>query len=274
LKSFSRPTGNLEIQNLKKIIDELHSSSIFAYFYFQGEPFIHPKFLELVRYAADKNLYTVTSTNAHYLTERKAAETVESGLDRIIISIDGTTQEVYEKYRRQGDLNKVIQGVKNLVAVKQKKHSKTPHIVLQFLVVKHNEHQIDEVKKLAKELGVNELKLKTAQIYDFENGNDLMPINQKYSRYKKLSNGKYVIKSKLHNRCWKLWHSAEITWDGKVVPCCFDKDAKYEMGNAFSNTFKEVWHNKKYFDFRARLLSGRKRIDICTNCSEGLKVWE
>jgi radical SAM protein with 4Fe4S-binding SPASM domain len=274
LKSFSRPTGNLEIQEFKKIIDETYSTSIYVYFYFQGEPFMHPKFLDLVRYATSKKLYTVTSTNAHFLSERKATETVESGLDRIIISVDGTTQEVYEKYRRDGNLSKVIQGIKNLVAAKQKLQSKTPHIILQFLVVQHNEHQIEEVKKLAKELTVNELKLKTAQIYDFENGNHLIPQNQKYSRYKKLSNGKFAIKSELQNYCWKLWHSAEITWDGKVVPCCFDKDAKYLMGNAFTTNFKNVWQSKNYVDFRTRLLNGRKEIDICTNCSEGLKVWE
>lgn len=274
LKSFTRPTGNLEIENYKKLIEEVSDTTIYGYFYFQGEPFMHPKFLDLVRFATSKNLYSVTSTNAHFLTQRIAEEVVQSGLSRIIVSIDGTTQEVYEQYRKGGSLEKVIQGTKNLVEAKKKLQQKTPHIILQFLVVRHNEHQIEDVKKMAVELGVNEVKFKTAQIYDYENGSNLIPLNNKYSRYKKLPNGKYAIKSKLKNHCWKLWHSAEITWDGKVLPCCFDKDAKYKMGNTFIESFKPIWKNGKYQNFRKQILKGRSQIDICKNCSEGLKVWE
>ena len=156
---------------------------------------MHPKFLELVKYASQKKIYTVTSTNAHFLSERKAKETIESGLDRILISIDGTTQETYGHYRIGGSLEKVIEGTKSLVRAKRELKSKTPHIIFQFLVVKPNEHQIEELKTLAKEIGVDEVKLKTTQVYDFENGNDLIPTIEKYSRYKKQSNGKYKIKN-------------------------------------------------------------------------------
>lgn len=164
LKSFTRPIGNLDYDFYKKTVDEIGDKLIFLYFYFQGEPYLHPKFLELVKYASQKNIYTVTSTNAHFLTERKARETVESGLDRILISIDGTTQQTYEQYRIGGSLEKVIEGTKNLVRAKREMKSKTPHIIFQFLVVKPNEYQIDELNVLAKEIGVDEVKLKTAQI--------------------------------------------------------------------------------------------------------------
>jgi radical SAM protein with 4Fe4S-binding SPASM domain len=70
-----------------------------------------------------------------------------------------------------------------------------------------------------------------------------------------------------------MWHSAVITWDGNVVPCCFDKDAKYSMGNVQTETFQDIWNNSKYNSFRANLLKSRSSIDICTNCSEGTKVW-
>jgi radical SAM protein with 4Fe4S-binding SPASM domain len=273
LKSFTRPTGNLETEFCRKTVDELADRLIYLYFYFQGEPYLHPKFLELVKYASQKKIYTVTSTNAHFLTERKAKETVESGLDRILISVDGTTQETYEQYRVGGSLEKVIEGTKNLVRAKRELKSNTPHIVFQFLVVKPNEHQIEEVKQLAKEIGVDEVKLKTAQVYDFENGNDLIPSQDQYSRYKKQSDGKYKIKNELLNHCWKLWHSTVITWDGKVVPCCFDKDAQHQLGDLHTKSFAEIWQSKLYQSFRSRILKSRKEIDICTNCSEGTKVW-
>ncbi|MCW5906438.1 MAG: SPASM domain-containing protein [Chitinophagales bacterium] len=273
LKSFTRPTGNLEIDFYKKTVDELGNRLIYLYFYFQGEPYLHPKFLDLVKYASEKKIYTVTSTNAHFLTERKARETVESGLDRILISIDGTTQKTYEQYRVGGSLEKVLEGAKNLVRAKRELRSKTPHIVFQFLVVKPNEHQIEEVKQLAQEIGVDEVKLKTAQVYDFENGNKLIPTLDKYSRYRKQANGKYKIKNEMHNHCWKLWHSTVITWDGKVVPCCFDKDAQHQLGDLHTKSFAEIWESGLYQSFRSRILKSRKEIDICTNCSEGTKVW-
>ncbi len=273
LKSFTRPTGNLEYEFYKKTIDEVGDDLIYLYFYFQGEPYMHPKFNELVNYAAQKKIYTVTSTNAHYLTERKARETVQSGLDRILISVDGTTQEVYEQYRKGGNLNKVIEGIKNLVKAKQELGSSTPHIAIQFLVVKPNEHQIADVQQLGKDLGVDEVKLKTAQIYDYQNGSDLMPSIDKFSRYEQQHGGTYSIKNEMLNHCWKLWHSCVITWDGKIVPCCFDKDAQHQLGDLNSKSFSTIWRSDLYRSFRSRVLKSRKEIDICTNCSEGTKVW-
>ncbi len=273
LKSFTRPTGNLDYDFYKRTVDEIGNKLLYLYFYFQGEPYLHPKFLELVKYASQKNIYTVTSTNAHFLTERKALETVESGLDRILISIDGTTQETYEQYRIGGSLEKAIDGTKNLVRAKKEMKSKTPHIIFQFLVVKPNEHQTEELKILAKEIGVDEVKLKTAQIYDYKNGSDLIPENEQFSRYKKQDDGSYQIKNELLNHCWKLWHSCVITWDGKIVPCCFDKDAQHQLGDLNSKSFSEIWESDLYRSFRSRILKSRSAIDICTNCSEGTKVW-
>lgn len=273
LKIFSRNTGNIEMETYDKMIDQVHSNLLYLYFYFQGEPYMHPHFLALVRKAKEKNIYSVTSTNAHYLTERKAKETVESGLDRIIISMDGTTQEVYENYRRGGTLSKVIEGTKNLVRYKRELKSATPHIIIQFLVVKPNEHQIDEVYKLATELGVDEVKLKTAQIYDYTAGHELIPSIEKFSRYKKNKDGNYQVKNKLLNHCWKLWHSSVITWDGLVVPCCFDKDATHQLGDINNSSFQQIWQNEKYMSFRNSVLKARSEIDICTNCTEGTEVW-
>lgn len=273
LRSFSRPTGMLQEDLFKKTIDELAPTLNYLVFYFQGEPYLNKNFLELVQYAASKKIYTATSTNAHYLTDDAAKKTIESGLDRLIISIDGTTQEVYEQYRVGGNLEKVIEGAKRMVEWKKKLKSKTPHIIFQFLVVKPNEHQMDDVKKLAKEIGVDEVAFKTAQVYEYETGNELIPENEKYSRYQKNNDGTYSIKNKLLNHCWKMWHSCVITWDGKVVPCCFDKDATHQLGDVSQISFKEVWQSNSYNQFRKSLLKSRNEIDICKNCTEGTEVW-
>ncbi|HAV28816.1 MAG TPA: radical SAM protein, partial [Saprospirales bacterium] len=241
LRAFSRPTGNLKQDFFRKTIDELHKQLIYLIFYFQGEPYINPGFLDMVKYAKDKGIYTITSTNGHFLNNANAKKTIESGLDRMIISVDGTTQETYENYRKEGNLESVLQGARNIVKWKKEMNSATPHTIFQFLVVKPNEHQIDEIYKIAEEIGIDEVKLKTAQVYEYEQGNDLIPTIEKYSRYKKNINGTYSVKNKLLNHCWKLWHACVITWDGLVVPCCFDKDAQHRLGDMKDKPFKEIW---------------------------------
>ena len=273
LRAFTRPTGMLQKDFFKETIDQLHKELLYLVFYFQGEPYLNPSFLDMVSYASSKRIYTATSTNAHYLNDANSKRTIESGLDRLIISIDGTTQETYQQYRVGGRLDKVIEGAKNIVKWKKELKSNTPFVVFQFLVVKHNEHQVEEVKKLAKEIGVDDVWFKTAQVYDYENDpNNLIPTIDKYSRYRKTENGT-VFKGKLSNHCWRLWHDPVITWDGIVAPCCFDKDAQHRMGNLREKSFKEIWKNGEYTRFRTQILKGRKNIDICANCSEGTRVW-
>lgn len=273
LRQFTRNTGSLKPDFYKTILDQLSKRLAYVIFYFQGEPYINPKFLEMVKYAHKLGIYTATSTNAHFLHDKLAKQTVESGLDRLIVSIDGTTQEVYEQYRKNGKLEKVLEGTKNVIKWKKELKSKTPHIIFQFLVVRPNEHQIDEVHEIAKELGVDEVRLKTAQMYDYKNGNPLIPTIDKYSRYKKHKDGTYSIKNSLANQCWKMWHSCVITWDGLVVPCCFDKDATHQLGDMKNASFKEIWQGPHYQNFRSALLRSRSEIEICKNCTEGTTVW-
>ncbi|MDH7463583.1 radical SAM/SPASM domain-containing protein [Chitinophagaceae bacterium 26-R-25] len=274
LRAFTRPTGMLKNDFFKQTIDQLYKDLFYLVFYFQGEPYLNPDFLEMVKYATKKKIYTATSTNAHYLTDENAKRTVESGLDRLIISIDGTTQDVYQQYRVGGKLEKVIKGAENIVKWKKELNSKKPFVIFQFLVVKPNEHQIADVKALAEKIGVDDVWLKTAQVYDYENDpHQLIPTIEKYSRYKKNEEGVIQFKNKLENHCWRLWHATVISWDGLVVPCCFDKDATHKLGSLKDKTFKEVWQSDEYVKFRRDILQSRKNIDICANCSEGTTVW-
>jgi radical SAM protein with 4Fe4S-binding SPASM domain len=274
LRAFTRPTGMLQKNFFKDTIDQLAPHLSYLVFYFQGEPFLNPDFLNMVQYAVLKKIYTATSTNAHYLTDAVAKRTVESGLDRLIISIDGTTQETYQQYRVGGRLDKVLQGAANIVKWKKELRSKTPFVIFQFLVVRHNEHQIADVKKLATQIGVDAVWLKTAQVYDYEKDpNKLIPTIARYSRYKKNKAGVMQFKGSNQKHCWRLWHDPVITWDGAVVPCCFDKDAQHKLGDLKTQSFKELWQHGVYKKFRGDVLQSRQHVDICTNCSEGVRVW-
>lgn len=273
LRSFTRPTGMAELDLYKKVVDESHRDLIYLLLYFQGEPFLNPHFFDMIRYASQRKIYVASSTNGHFLSRKNALKTVESGLSELIISVDGASQETYQSYRVGGKLDKVKKGIQELVKAREELKSPSPFIILQFLVVRPNEHEIEAIQALGKELGVDKVALKTAQIYDFEGGHELIPSQEKYSRYKKGKDGKFKLKNPLANQCWKMWQGMEITWDGKVLPCCFDKDAQYEMGNIETENLGKIWKKPAYQAFREQLLHSRKEIDICQNCSEGTRVW-
>lgn len=273
LKQFTRPTGKIAHELHGKILDEVKNHVAYINYYFQGEPFLHPDFLELIHAAKKRKIYTATSTNGHFIDEKKAEEIVLSGLDRLIISLDGLTQKSYAQYRINGSLTKVLAATNAIVLAKQKLNSHTPHLIFQFLVVSANEQDIPKLFTVAKELKVDEIRIKTAQFYDYEYGNSLMPANEKYSRYKLGANGRYTLKSKMKNECWRMWSGSVITWDGKVVPCCFDKDAKHQLGDLKEQTVREIWKSSAYESFRKSVFSNRQEMDICKNCTEGTKVW-
>jgi radical SAM protein with 4Fe4S-binding SPASM domain len=273
LRAFSRATGNLKEDFFRRMVDDMHRDLFYLIFYFQGEPYINPRFLDMVQYAHRRNIFTITSTNGHFLNDENARRTVESGLDRLIISVDGTTQDTYAQYRVGGALDNVLEGARNVIRWKRRLQSRRPHVVFQFLVVQPNQHQIPEIYKLAWEIGADEVKLKTAQVYDYQNGNPLIPTIDRFARYRRSADGTWQVKHALTNHCWKLWHSCVITWDGLVVPCCFDKDAQHRLGDLKKATFRELWHAPGYTAFRKAMLRGRDQIDICRNCTEGCSVW-
>ncbi len=272
LRQFSRNTGMLTMDLYQKIVNEIGNKLMYMILYFQGEPYLNPSFFDIVKDAKSRRIYTATSTNAHFLNDENSRKTVESGLDRIIVSLDGIGQETYAAYRVGGRYQRVLDGVENLVKWKRKLKSKTPHIILQFIVFRTNEHQIDEVKALSNKLGVDELQLKTAQVYEYKNGNPLIPTIDKYSRYRQKKDGTWEIKNDFRNKCYRMSVSCVITWDGLVVPCCFDKDAIHQMGSLKTHSFEEVWKSEPYKAFRTKVITNRKSVDICTNCTEGMKL--
>ena len=251
----------------RKTIDELKSTLMHVIFYFQGEPLLNKNVSSYINYAHQNNIYTSTSTNAQALNTEFAKNLVLSGLDKLIISIDGSTQEAYEKYRVGGKLDKAIDGIKFVQDWKRKLKSVSPIIEIQFVVFKTNEHQLDDMRALAKELKVERLVFKTAQLYDFENGHPLLTSLEKYARYKLAKDGRYHIKSDLPNRCLRLWTGAVINSKGDLVPCCFDKDSEHSFGNISTESFAHTWHNKKASSFRTSILENRKQFEICRNCT-------
>jgi len=259
--------ATFDMQMYKNVITELKPTLLHVIFYFQGEPFINNRLNEMIHYAHTARIYTSTSTNGQFLTDIKAKEIVLSGLDKLIISVDGCTQEVYQSYRIGGDLEKTLEGIKRVVAWKKELKSVTPLVEIQFLVLKTNEHQMKEMRHIVKTIGADRLTFKTAQLYDYESGHVLLTTKDKYARYKKDTDGKYKIKNNQPNRCWRLWNGLVINVKGEILPCCFDKKNDFSFGNIRDNSVFKIWHNKKASDFREKILYNRKQIEMCKNCT-------
>jgi len=270
LKKFTRPTGNLQENTLNQILRELKPYLLQVQFYFQGEPFIHPRLPEFIRKVHDAKIYTSVSTNAHFINEEKAKEIVHSGLDELIISLDGMTQETYSTYRLGGEINRVFTFIETLNKAKKECHSRTPYIHLQFIVFRHNEAEIPMFIDFTRRCGADAWSLKGAQVYDMEDAGRWLPLESRLSRYEK-KNGTWMIRNDFKNECRRMWTGCVFTWDGTVVPCCFDKDATYSMGNIIQQSWKDIWNGNPYKEFRNRLRRNRKSIDICQNCTEGTK---
>jgi len=256
----------LEVFN--KILDKIAPYLIYLTLYFQGEPLLNPGFTEMVQMARKRRIFVATSTNGHYLNDRNVDGIIKSGLNHLIISMDGTDQQTYEKYRVKGELQTLTDGIRRLVEAKRALNSDLPVIELQFLVMRHNEHQIPQMREFAKQAGVDKLSFKTAQVYNFDTESTIIPTLKSKSRYRQTSDGKWVMAKKIRNRCHRIWSSLVITWDGRVVPCCYDKDADHQAGNLLDEPLSEIWKNQHYTAFRKQVLKNRSETEICRNCEE------
>jgi len=263
---FTRPKGMLTSETFEMILSQAARHVFYLNLYFQGEPFLNKNLIDYILSGKRAGMYVAISTNGHFLDPSNAERIIYSSLDRLIVSLDGADAETYNLYRKGGDFESVVKGIKTVVELKKKKNSRNPFIELQFVVTRKNQSQRKEFINLGKELGVDKTTLKTFQLLNLHQAREWLPDSN--SRYSISGDGSVKIRNKLRNRCFRMWSSCVITWEGNVIPCCFDKNASRIMGNINRQNLYEIWSNKEYSDFRKKVFSERKKIDICCNCSE------
>lgn len=266
--TLTRNQGQISMDLFKQIIDETSKYTFYLTLYFQGEPLMHPEIGALIAYAKAKRMFVFTSTNGHFLSPENAQTLVESKLDKIIISLDGATQVDYERYRINGTLKKAVEGMSNLANYRKQLPSETPIIVAQVLLLKTTENQLPDIKDLALRNGVDFVEFKKAQFYNPNDNDSLLPQNPKYRRYEYKENFGWNLKAKKTKNCKRLWAAAVITWDGRLLPCCYDKDAHYPFGDLNNVDFKTAFKSLAATDFRKQVTFKRDEIEICCNCGE------
>ena len=265
-----RAPGRMSLETFQQLLQLVGRDLIFLIIYHQGEPYINKNFFDFVRLAKKYNIYVTTSTNGHFFTPENVRRTIESGLDSMIVSIDGTTQESYARYRVGGQLERVLEGTRLLIKMRKELGSRTPNVALQFLVMKHNEDEIPAMAELAKDLGVDRFLVKNIEVRTVEEAREWLPQQDIFRRYE-WRNGQFVVKGGTNKQyCPRIWFSALMNWDGTFVPCCFDKNGEYPLGHVNkASHFSDIFKGQAFQDFRQRHLEDRKSIDICRNCNQG-----
>jgi radical SAM protein with 4Fe4S-binding SPASM domain len=267
-----RAQGLMNPELFKQIVFPLKDYLVNCQFFFQGEPFLNPHLYAMVEYANQQKIFTSTSTNGHFLTPENCVKIVQSGLDRLLVSVDGTDQQTYGLYRQGGSLQKVIDGIGNLRHAREISERKNPAIIVQFLVFRHNEHQIKAIKHLAKKWGADDVVLKSIQVENKEEAEKLLPLNRHFSRYKKDSEGNYFIDKNYPVNCFRLRSIAVFTHEGEMLPCCYDKNGEFSIGNINEQPVERLWKKDRFMRFRKVVWRSKDVPVICRNCPEGLNT--
>ena len=255
LGTVNRPKGVMHFDLYKKTIDEIKDYCILLSLYSWGEPFLNKEIDKYVSYANQANITTMISSNLNKpLTPEMAEKLIHSGLDVLIISIDGTTQEVYEVYRVGGQLERVLDNVKLLVQKKRELRSKTPYLEWQFIVMRQNEHQVAEARVMARELGVAGIVVKRV---DFPHGEADTEVARQWLPQSSKRDQPFVKPYHENGqRCWRLWRSGVVNWDGGYAPCCYLTDASDDFGDVKTHSIREIWNNEHYATARGLFKDG------------------
>lgn len=241
----TRPQKKMSFSLFKKIIDEIASFAELIYLHGLGEPLLHPQIFEFINYAKEKDIRVGISTNVMLLDKKRSKKLLDSGIDYLILAMDGATKETYEKIRVGGDFGRVEKNIKNFLKMK-KERKKKPFVVIQFITMEENEKEID-------------LFLKKWQ----GKGADVVRIKPKISLKDKDKRGK----AKITPYCFHIFRQLNINSDGTVVPCCEDVHGRYPLGNVKKSSLKELWNSEKMQILRKKNFQNkRQEINICKTC--------
>ena len=263
----------MEVADLERVIDDLGNYLLEVNITNYGEPFLNKDLYSMIRYMKRKGIKVNIGSNGHFFNDLESVqEFVLTGIDDIYISLDGVSQETYERYRVGGDFKKVVTGLKLLVKTRNELKSSTPFIELQFLVMKHNEHEVPQIREIAEDIGVDRLILKPVSfnVSEWEvpeikeRFKAFMPRDEKYRLYK-INNNDLEWKEKIQNRCDYLWRGTVVLCDGSIVPCCLDPSGDMVMGNV-RDGIKNVWNSEKYTALRKQILKDKSKLSICRYC--------
>jgi MoaA/NifB/PqqE/SkfB family radical SAM enzyme len=263
---LGRPTGHMRFEDFRTIIDKIGPHTNTLLFYFMGEPFLNKQAYEMIRYAKDAGIpFIETCTNGDFVDP---ARLVACGLDRISFQIGGMTQETHEVYRVNGVLDRVFG--KLLETVRLRDAQKSPlKIEAGFILMKHNEHEIELFRRRMLEFGVDRTVVIDPLVRTVEQGVQFLPSDRRHWLYDEAAFERGELRPKVlpNNECPWIYYSLAVHVNGAVVPCCRDPLGLEVMGNLITDSLDDIWNGAAYRAFRERIHRDQGAVGICRLCS-------
>ncbi len=261
---LARKQGRMPLSELKRIADEIAPYAYRVELYNWGEPLLHPDIFEMIRYLSSRRISVRLSSNLNHFTPDMAQSLIQSGLSQLVVSIDGATQASYSAYRRRGQLDVVLQNLELLLDARRRLGATRPFVIWRMLIGKHNEHEIEQVRQMACQSGVDSFTTGPLFVdtHNHEQVDQWLPTNPAYAAYD-------YSRNELENvwDCHELWESMVINWDGGVAPCCWLHNAEFDFGDTGQATVREIWNSPRYISAR-RVIAKQPREsgDVPTIC--------
>lgn len=265
--SLGRRGKHMPMDQFRHVVDTMHEHLNVLYFYFMGEPFLVRNAYDMIEYAARKEIWVDTCTNGEFVDARNL---IDSGIGRISFQIGGMTQATHERYRVRGDLGKSLDNLAACVEEKQKRPDSRTIVKVGFIVMKHNEHEVDEFVRTCEEIGVDDYEIVYPAVKSVEQGHEFLPLDDRFWIYDRTSFDRGILRPlQLSNHyCEWLYFTTTIQANGDVVPCCRDPRGQHVLGNVFEQDFaREIWNGDRYREFRHTVAHHQKDASICDLCS-------
>ena len=245
---MTRQKGFMTKDMFVRIIDEIKGKTEFIYLYGMGESLLHPHFFEMAGYAVKNGIKTSFSTNITLLSEDNSRRLLESGIDFVVLALDGTNKETYEKIRVNSHFEKNIEQTKRFLTLKKRLGSRT-YVDLQFILMDINRKDVPKIKSLFTEeerSAINAYRIKPVYISPSVN-------NEQVSH---------------RHPCYLLWNTMTIAWDGRVPLCCMDFDAQMVVGDSNKQGIYDIWNDKALARIRAMHKELKyDNLQICSKCN-------
>ncbi len=263
---LQRPAGLLQMKNFTRFIDSVYRTTAHINLAFMGETFLNKNSYEMIRYAREKGIYVETVTNGDFVD---AKGIIYSDINKISFQIGGMTEESNARYRVGTSLNKIKTNLYALIDERRKNPTSNVQVELGFIVMRHNEHEVDSFLDWAKDIGIDTANVIDPCVRNMMEGYAYLPRDPKYWFYdrEEFAAGKLVPAVRPHNNCAWIWNSLNIYWDGNAVPCCRDPDGRHILGNVFEDGLLRVFNGEAARTFRAQILEKQQEVDICSLCS-------
>lgn len=264
--SMERKGGFLDFDEFVALMDQIAPTTGVLMFYFMGEPFLNPRAYEMIRYARAKGIFVETCTNGDFVN---AEGILYSDVNQISFQVGGMDETTHGIYRVRSQFTRVEKNLRELIQLRRKCPDSSTSIEVGFIVMKHNEHQVNQFLLWAEEIGVDKASVIDPCVRDLDEGRRFLTDDPKYWFYDQESFKQGVLRPKTipENECTWIWNSTMINWNGDVVPCCRDPHGRHVFGNAFSQSLKEIWNGAESRQFRKQIIQNQSSVDICRLCS-------